>query len=29
MEYDRENKTIYGIGYDPEGVIIEYDLNDL
>lgn len=27
LKYDRDNKVIYGIGYDPEGVIIEYDLN--
>lgn len=26
LGFDNENKIIYGIGYDPEGVIIEYDL---
>lgn len=28
MNYDSDMKIIYGIGYDPEGCIIEYDLNE-
>lgn len=24
MKYDRDNNSIYGIGYNPEGVLIEY-----
>lgn len=26
MNYDTRTKTIYGVGYDPEGVILEYKL---
>ena len=26
MRYDNENKSIYGIGFDPEGVFLEYKL---
>lgn len=29
MSYDIENKIIYGIGYDPEGVIFEYELKNI
>lgn len=26
MKYDKENNTIYGIGYNPEGFFVEYQL---
>ena len=26
MKYDKVNNSIYGIGYNPEGVFIEYKL---
>jgi hypothetical protein len=26
MKYDKANNSIYGIGYNPEGVFIEYKL---
>lgn len=26
MKYDKENNSIYGIGYNPEGVFVEYQL---
>lgn len=29
MGYDSERKMIYGIGYEPEGCIIEYELEEL
>lgn len=29
MSYDVERKIIYGIGYDPEGVILEYELQEI
>lgn len=29
MNYDEKTKTLYGIGYDPETVILEYDLNGI
>jgi hypothetical protein len=28
MGYDEASKTIYGISYDPEGVLIEYKLGE-
>jgi hypothetical protein len=28
LGYDEASKTIYGISYDPEGVLIEYKLGD-
>lgn len=27
LNYDSETHILYGIGYDPEGMILEYDLN--
>lgn len=27
MNYDAKTQTLYGIGYDPEAVVLEYDLN--
>ena len=29
MKFDKEKNTIYGIGYNPEGVFVEYQLDDL
>lgn len=29
MDYDAKTKTLYGIGYEPEAVILEYNLNTL
>lgn len=29
MSYDIEHRIIYGIGYDPEGVILEYELKGI
>ena len=28
MKYDSEKNTIYGIGYNPEGIFVEYQLDD-
>ena len=28
VKYDKEKNTIYGIGYDPEGVFVEYQLDN-
>lgn len=29
MKYDKKNNSIYGIGYHPEGVFVEYQLDNL
>lgn len=29
MNYDVKTKTLYGIGYDPKTVILEYVLNEV
>lgn len=29
MNYDARTNVLYGIGYDPEGVILEYNLNNI
>ena len=26
MQYDEKNRVIYGIAYNPEGVLVEYQL---
>ncbi len=28
MKYDSEKNTIYGKGYNPEGIFVEYQLDD-
>ena len=28
VKYDKEKNTIYGIAYDPEGVFVEYQLDN-